>query len=560
MQKACKKCGNTFEVTDSDLQFYDQVSPEFTGKKYPIPSPAHCPECRERKRMIWRNESALYKRTCDKTGKKIVSCFPKDSPYTVYNQEAFWSDDWDPRDFGRDIDFNRPFFEQFNELLHAVPHIAVLNMHTENSEFCHRIYDGRNNYMSIIALYAPENLLYTYYTMACKDCTDTAFNQYCELCYEVVDTEKCYHCFYGLRLQNCRDCYFCEDCTGCSDCFSCKNLHQQQYCIFNEQKTKEEYRAFLDSCQLDSHTFVQENTKKSKEFFLKYPHRSNVLIDTTNVTGGNVYHCQDSTELYDWYESERMTRCALGEKSHDCMDIYGMGVGDFCLETVTNLYVHHMLFCASSAHSSDSLYCYESANNTTNCFGCACMKKGEYCILNKQYSKEEYEKLAAKLIEHMKSTGEWGEFFPHECSPTSYSESVAQDYYPLTKEAALETGYRWQDVEDTIGGVTKTIPANQLPDSLSDIPDDILNWAIECDDTKRFFKVIKQELDFYRAMKIPIPRLHPKERHKRRIALRNPRKLWERQCAKCNKNIQTTYAPERPEIVYCEDCYLKEVY
>ena len=138
----------------------------------------------------------------------------------------------------------------------------------------------RNNYMSIIALYAPENLIHTYYTMACKDCTDTAFNQYCELCYEVVDTEKCYHCHYGLRLNNCKDCFFCEDCTSCSDCFGCKNLHQQQYCIFNEQKSPEEYKEFMESCKLDSHDFVQTNIKKSKEFFEKLPHRSNVLIDT----------------------------------------------------------------------------------------------------------------------------------------------------------------------------------------------------------------------------------------------------------------------------------------
>ncbi|MDP7476888.1 MAG: hypothetical protein QF442_00400 [Candidatus Peribacteraceae bacterium] len=560
MQKQCAQCSAEFEVTDEDLAFYDTVSPEFSGKKYDIPPPTQCPECRQQRRMIWRNERVLYRRNCDKTGKPIVSCFSKDCPYTVYSQGAFWSDDWDPRDSGRDIDFSRPFFEQFNELLHDVPHIALLNMQTENSEFCHRIYDGRNNYMSIIALYAPENLIHTYYTMACKDCTDTAFNQYCELCYEVVDTEKCYNCHYGLRLNNCSDCYFSEDCTGCKNCFGCKNLHQQSYCIFNEQKSPEEYKEFMDSCKLDSHNFVKENIKKSKEFFEKLPHRSSVLIDTTNVTGGSVYHCQESKELYDWYESERMTHCALGEKSHDCMDVYGMGVGDFCLESVTNMYVHHLLFCSSSANSSDLLYCHESSSDTTDCFGCASMKKGKYCILNKQYTKDEYEDLSGKLIEHMRSTGEWGEFFPIQYSPTAYNESVAQDYYPLTKDQARKKGYRWQEADDTIEGVTKTIPSEKLPDSLSDIPDDIVNWAISCSTTKRPFKIVKQELDFYRSMNIPIPHLHPEERHRLRITQRNPRKLWDSTCPVCQKTIQTTYSPDRPETVYCEECYLKEVY
>ena len=71
---------------------------------------------------------------------------------------------------------------------------------------------------------------------------------------------------------------------------------------------------------------------------------------------------------------------------------------------------------------------------------------------------------------------------------------------------------------------------------------------------------MKPELAFYRKMQLPMPHFHPDERHDRRMALRNPRKLWDRTCEKCRAAIETTYSPERPEIVYCESCYLKEVY
>ena len=108
--------------------------------------------------------------------------------------------------------------------------------------------------------------------------------------------------------------------------------------------------------------------------------------------------------------------------------------------------------------------------------------------------------------------------------------------------------------------VAKIIPAEKLPDSIDDIPDDVLNWAVRCEATGRPFRIIKQELEFYRKMRLPVPRLHPDERHRRRMALRNPRKLWKRPCGKCGKEMETTYAPERPEIVYCESCYLQEVY
>jgi len=99
-----------------------------------------------------------------------------------------------------------------------------------------------------------------------------------------------------------------------------------------------------------------------------------------------------------------------------------------------------------------------------------------------------------------------------------------------------------------------------LPEKISDIPNDILNWAIECEISKKPFRIIKQELEFYRKHNLPIPRLHPDMRHIMRLKLKNAIKLYERKCAKCKKEIHTTYAPERTEIIYCEECYNKEIY
>lgn len=183
-----------------------------------------------------------------------------------------------------------------------------------------------------------------------------------------------------------------------------------------------------------------------------------------------------------------------------------------------------------------------------------------FCIFNKQYSKDEYEKLVPKIIENMILSKQWGEFFPISISPLGYNETVAQEYFPLKKEKSIERGWKWNDYEPPLPKVAKTIDATELPDSIDDIPDDILNWAVVCAATKRPFKIIKQELDFYRKINLPIPCLHPDERHKRRMALRNPRKLWNRECSTCQKPIETSYAPDRPETVVCEECYLKEVY
>ena len=175
-----------------------------------------------------------------------------------------------------------------------------------------------------------------------------------------------------------------------------------------------------------------------------------------------------------------------------------------------------------------------------------------------QYTKEEYESLAGQIIEHMQKTGEWGEYFPLSMCPYGYNETNAVDYFPLSKKQAVGAGFAWRD--ETEKQETYLGPPPAVPDDIADVGDDICEKILVCDVTGKPFKVIPQELKFYRFMGISLPHRCFEQRHKDRIAKRNPRHLWTRACAKCSKQIQTTYAPDRPETVYCEDCYLSTVY
>jgi len=207
----------------------------------------------------------------------------------------------------------------------------------------------------------------------------------------------------------------------------------------------------------------------------------------------------------------------------------------------------------------DLTYCFQCCQTAAHCFGCVGIRKKEYCILNKQYTKDEYEELVPRIIEHMKSTREYGEFFPVELSPYHYNETTAQEYFPLEKEKVLSRGWKWEEeLPFTTGKETKTW--DQIPENIDDVPEDIIDDILACEVTKKNFRITKQELLFYKKFRIPIPRLHPDERHRLRMAQRNPRHLWDRECGKCGKGMKTTYSPERSEIVYCEECYLKEVY
>jgi hypothetical protein len=197
--------------------------------------------------------------------------------------------------------------------------------------------------------------------------------------------------------------------------------------------------------------------------------------------------------------------------------------------------------------------------SSNNCFGCVGLKHGEYSIFNKQYSKEEYFYLLDKIKKHMEKMGEWGEFFPMNISPFAYNESMAMLSFPLSKEEVLNRGLKWQDnIQQTRNKTTQS----NIPDRIGDVSDLIVGEILECLICKRNYKIIQEELNFYRKWSIPIPRYCFFCRLSRRFELRGPSKLWHRKCMceGCNNEFETSYAPERPEIVYCESCYQKEVY
>lgn len=179
----------------------------------------------------------------------------------------------------------------------------------------------------------------------------------------------------------------------------------------------------------------------------------------------------------------------------------------------------------------------------------------EFCILNKQYSKEDFNALRARIIEHMKRTGEWGRFFSKNLSTFPYNESTASVFFPRTKEQAIAEGFIWRD--EKIQAKPQTY---KIPDNIADVPDSILEETFACEKSGKNFRIIPQELAFYRSQNIPIPRQHPDTRYFDRLSLRNPFQLWNRACVKCGAGVQTTYGTEMKEKVYCEKCYLEEVY
>lgn len=241
------------------------------------------------------------------------------------------------------------------------------------------------------------------------------------------------------------------------------------------------------------------------------------------------------------------------------MDVYSVYNAELCYELYSGSQgMFQCLFVRDCWPGRNLLYC-DHCFACEHCFGCIGLRKVKNCIFNKQYTKHEYEVLAARMIEHMRQTSEWGEFFPMCSSPFPYNDSIAQEIFPLNREQAAAQGLGWREAEVIAMGSTRILDPAELD---RDGPADrslLLNSVLRCQSSARLFRLIKQELDLYEKLGVPLPVLHPDERHLQRKKLKNPWRLWQRKCAKSGQVIWSSYAPDRPEIIYAPDVFVNEI-
>ncbi len=365
--------------------------------------------------------------------------------------------------------------------------------------------------------------------------------------------------------QQSTNCHFGANLIGCKNSFGCVNLRNKEFHFFNQKMTANEYRDRVAKLRAEKTLpeIFEEFKKFKSRHFVKWMQEKN----TENCTGDYLVNCKNCIECYDSENLENSKFCSDLKKADKIsfgnydISYFGLGVDHSYECSVVGYNVNHTLFCENAWESYDVYYSQLCVNGSRNLFGCVGLKRGEYAVMNKRYSKEAYEELVPRILEHMRQTGELGEFFPISMSGFGYNETNAQEYFPLTKEEVLQRGWRWRDLKDPdYSGVTKKLHASIIPNNIKEIPDEILNWAIECEASGRLFQIQPTELAFYRKMNLSIPKLHPDERHKRRFESRNPRRLESRVCGNCGITTQTTISLERSSRVYCEKCYLDAVY
>lgn len=516
----CKLTNKDFQIKVEDLSFYKKISPKINNQIFLLPNPTLSPEGRLMRRMSWRNDRSFYKRLCDYSKQSMISIYPEKTEFPVYHPDAWWGDSWDAKDFGLEINFNKPFFEQWAELLKRVPRKGIDIVNCENSYYCNYCGDDKNCYLDI-AGEANEDCYFNLFTKYSKNCVDCTFVYNSELTYDSISCYRCHDVICGYYLENCTNCAFSFDLKSCNNCLFCSNLRHKKYHIYNQPVTKAQYEFALAQLALNTTSGLDQAKKIWKQVIADAVHRDMYVLNSENCTGNDIENSKNCHHCFNVSNSEDCKYLYDVLDAKDCYDLnYSLYHPEASYELISTLNMKYSAFCMASHYCHSSYYC-DQCENSENLFGCIGIKKGKYCILNKQYSKGDYEKLLAKLISHMQETKEWGEFFPYTLSPWGYNETVAYEYYPLQKDFALEKGFNWTN---------KTF-------------------------TKEF-KLIKQEQEFYSKINVATPVISPQERHLERLAMRNPRQLYARTCSISGKPIISSYHSDEKVKVYCEEQYL----
>ena len=389
----------------------------------------------------------------------------------------------------------------------------------------HLVFDQKNSYLSIDIRFA-ENIFYScfsYWNITNIHnsffVTNIADNVY--FCSTVWNNN--YNIFYSRYITNCNNIWFSSNLIWCSECINCDDLQNKKYCIENKEYSKEEYLKKKKEILKDKKEFLNYYKKINKKA-LNYNSKNvswNALYFSENAH--NSYFLKriknaNNTMVWDWFD--------FCENVYDSFDIWINSKDLYWCFWVwlnsTNIY----LSWGSWENSSNIFYSY-ALGSCSHCIWCIWLKNKSYCILNKQYSKQEWEELSDKIFSQMEKDWILWDFFPWELNPFYFNDTMAWLLWDFTKEEVEKEGYMWRDKE-----IKVDIPEWSEVISTKDLNNyqwynenwewkinpEILEKIIK-DDKWNYYRIIKMEYDFLIKHWLPLPELHWMDRMKLNLGM-----------------------------------------
>ena len=547
-----KYCEKKFEITKEDIEFLMVLR---------VPPPHLCPTCRHQRRLSFTNYSRIFKRKCEVPGHDeiLISIIPPVSPWIVYDDKVYLSDEWDARDYAASYEAKNPFLTQVYDLKKKIPHAgAPHGAEVINSDYTFYGRYIRDSYFAFGA-YSSEEICYSGAVFDSHHIFDCYNINSGEMLYECIGCNKCVRVFFSYFSRECIDSYFLYDCANCMDCFGCVNLRNKRYCWFNEQLNKEEYEKRRKEADLGDPEATKKIRTQFFDFIKKYPVRAERFEGSVDVTGNDIVH---SKNIYNGFQIENAEHfrhvhfikgakdgmdMTYGSKSELSYETTGVGVGSFR--------THFSVNCKTVSDCEYSINC----TNSQNCFGCIGLKNVSYAIMNKIYEPDEYFKRLDELKTEMLKREEYGEMFSMDFSPYAYNTSIAEMIYPMTKDEMAPFGLPYQDdVESSTQGLL-IVEKKEREQSVQNFSAEILSKAFLSEISGKPFRLIDRELTFHKRYNFALPTETPVERMTRRMHESGIKRMTEEMCFSCGTLINSQYKSSDGWRPYCSACYQKEV-
>lgn len=542
VRKICAHCKKEFFISEQELSLSEKNKLELSQT---------CFLCLLKQQFSFWMFGKFRKTKSDLSGENIITVLPE-SRYPIYTLKEWYSDDWDAMSYGVDYDPTRSFFEQLKNLQDRVPRPHQNGANNTNCDYCDDVWNSKNCYLAR-SMEECEDLLYSYRNIKIKNSIDMAVCYSSERCFSCLNCINSYKLFYSRDSKDCIDSYFLFDCRNCQNCFMCSNLRGKNYCIENVQYTKEEYNEKLKSFNLGSYNQIQK-LKEHFNIMIKdvAVHRLNFNIKAYNSSGNNLLNVNNCYNCNTISDTENSANCIRGTKINNSINCGGCWYGELNGNSscCSNSYDIKYSVWSQSRFSEYLDLCIDCES----CFGCIGLKKKKNCILDKQYTKEEYEKLKIIIIDNMKKSGEYGKFLPYSMGAGPFNLSTSYFYFPnTTKEDIIALGGYWDEIDESN---IKGMSTDELPDLIDDINESICDKALICRETGWRFNISKNELAFYKQNNIPLPRKHFDMRIRDLISHYMVLSSFPYKCCYCHKDINAFYYEEWGyKNIACEECY-----
>ncbi|MFH1253722.1 MAG: hypothetical protein V1664_05360 [Candidatus Uhrbacteria bacterium] len=553
-ERTCVLTGEKWQMTDEEISWY---------KKFNVPPSKVSPQTRWWLTAGWFTSFQWWWNKHAETGKPLLSFIHPATGLKILPDKEWFDRDFTDR--GLMFDLQKSFFEQLRQLQLSVPIRAEQNEKEPENSIARFSFGDVNSYFNMGC--RSRNSLFNIWTFDVEDSAETDICSSIKNSFNIGYSQRIYNCKFVRTSFDCLDSAFLFDCRNCQFCFGATNKRNAKYIFFNQQLTKDEYEKQVTKIDFSCRSMIDEYLKK---FF--------DLMNSTTIWPEN-FNEQTENSTGEFLNKVRNIKFGFSNingahdlfwvnyANGDCFDsTFCSGLVDsnrcfYSTNIVKSTNVKFSYHCGTSQNLEYCLDCY----NCENCFGCAGLNRKKFCLLNKQYTEEEYWRLVDELKTKMLEGGEYGEFFPLSMATSYFPDSGAVLYFGAPKEIGVKLGAldfepeSFGAVGEELSDVSKMKDASLVPDNIDDF--DESQWlGIPLWDAawKRRFAFIKPEIDFYRKNRLGPPRQHFIARMQKLILEANVGKFAEQKCHQCQKIILVAENPTyKNRKIYCHECYLK---